>query len=116
MSGYLGVRSAVGVLTTRGLFTPGTSLWQITFKPADMPQSDYEAFHGSIRGPGGYFLVFIDNDQYGVGQNGTVDEYAPSGAAMYLRQGQTITLNWSVGSGTAPKAWLYLRQPEVGRI
>lgn len=114
--GYLGVRSANGALTTKNLFTPGTSLWQITFKIEQMPQSDYEVFHGAVRGPGGRFLVFIDDNQYGVGQNGGVNEYAPRGAAMYIRPAQVITLNWSIATGSAPKAWLYLREPEIGRI
>lgn len=114
--GYLGFRSAVGALTTRNFLTPGTNLWVVTFPPQSMPSdADYEIWHGAIRGPGGYFLVYIDDQLFGVGENGLINEYAPP-EAMYVRKGQTITLNWSIATGAAPMAWFYLRTPEIGRI
>jgi hypothetical protein len=112
----LGQRAANGILTTNNFITPGTSLWVITFKPSDLSVSpDAEVWHGAAKGPGGYFLVYLDDSLYGVGENGLVSEYAPT-TAMYFRDGQTITAHWSIGTGTAPRMWLYLREPEVGRI
>lgn len=118
MSGPLGVRSAIGLHVAQNKFTPGTALWQITFNPKDLTGTSgdgFEVYHGSVRGPGGYFLVYLDNDLYGVAENGTVCEYAPT-IPMYVRAGQVITLNWSINTGTAPQAWLYLRTPEIGRL
>jgi len=109
----LGVRSAYGVLSASNLVTPGA--WVVTFPPAVLPASEFECWHGAIRGPGGYFLVYLDDQLYGVGENGLINEYAPP-TAMYVRQGQAITLHWSIATGTAPTAWLYFRQPEVGRL
>lgn len=112
----LGYRSKVGALSTSNFVKPGTALWVITFTPSDLSaQPDFEVWHGTIRGPGGYFIVYIEDQQYGVGENGLINEYAPS-IPMYARDGQTITLQWSIGTGAAPKAWLYLRQPEVGKL
>lgn len=113
-SGNLGRRYAEGVLTTKNLLAPLTNLWQVTFAPQDMPQSSYEVWHGAIRGPGGYFLVYLDDSLFGVGENGTINEYVPS-IPMFVRPGQIITLNWSIATGTKPQAWLYVRTPEVGR-
>jgi hypothetical protein len=115
---YLGYRSANGVLSTRGKYTPGTNLWVVTFTTQifGMGDADFEIWHGLVRGPGGQFLVYIDEAGYGAGQSGLINEYAPSGGAMYIRKGQEVSLNWSIGTGLAPQVWFYLRQPEVGRL
>lgn len=114
MAGNLGNRPAVGVLSNANKIVAGA--WVVIFKPGDMPLDDYEVYHGAVRGPGGYFLVYIDDVLYGVGENGLINEYAPAGPAMYVRKGQTITLHWSIATGAAPLVWLFLREPEVGRI
>jgi hypothetical protein len=114
---YLGSRSKTGTLSTRGFFTPGTSLWVIEFQPQELvSDADFEMWHGAVRGPGGNFMVYLDDALYGVAENGSINEYAPPGGAMYVRKGQTITFNWSIATGSAPRAWIYLREPEVGRI
>jgi hypothetical protein len=115
--GYLGVRPKSGVLSTKGYHTPGSNLWVIEWTPQELAgDADFEVWHGAIRGPGGNFLVYLDDALYGVAENGAINEYAPPGGAMYVRKGQTITFNWSIGTGNAPRAWIYLREPEVGRI
>lgn len=114
---FLGVRPKTGVATTQGKLSPGTSLWVVTWGPKDLPaDQDFEVWHGAVRGPGGYFLVYIDDAMFGAAENGLINEYAPAGGAMYVRKGQEISFNWSIGSGNAPQAWIYLRQPEIGRI
>lgn len=114
MAGNLGHRSAVGTLSTQNRVASGA--WLVTFSPQMLPaDSDFEVWHGAIRGPGGYFLVYIDDSLFGVGENGLINEYAPP-TPMYVRKGQTITLHWSIATGDAPQAWLYLRQPETGRL
>lgn len=119
MGSNLGDRSAIGKKDVNNrnpanFITPGA--WVITFTPEELPSdTDFEMWHGAVRGPGGYFLVYLDDKLYGVGENGLINEYAPS-IAMYIRKGQTITLHWSTATGNAPTAWLYFRQPEVGRI
>lgn len=110
----LGNRQATGKLLVSNRVVPGA--WVVTFDPADMPSdADYEVWHGAIRGPGGYFLVYLDDALYGVGQNGLINEYAPT-IPMYVRKGQTISLHWSIATGSAPLAYFYLRIPEVGRL
>lgn len=110
------MRPGIGALTTNNRVTPGTNLWVVTFSPKDLSVSpDGEVWHGAVRGPGGYFLVYLDDALYGVGENGLINEYAPP-TAMYFRDGQTISLHWSIGTGSAPQVWLYLRQPEVGKL
>lgn len=114
MSSNLGFRDRTGVLSPDNRFTPGG--WVITYRPEDMPaEAEFEVWHGAIRGPGGRFLVYIDNALFGVGENGSTNEYSPK-IPMFIRKGQTITLHWSIATGTAPQAWLYFRRPEVGRL
>jgi hypothetical protein len=116
MSGNLGSRFALGQLSTANKFTPGTSLWVVTFKPETMPsEPEFEIWHGAVRGPGGIFLVYIDDQLFGVGENGLINEYAPS-TPMFIRKGQAVTLHWSIATAPAPTAWFYFRRPEVGRI
>ena len=112
----LGVRSADGAkLNTNYVFTGG---WVVTFKVDQMPAGEYEVWHGMALGPGGFFIVYIDDNAFGVGENGLINEYAPP-KAMKVRDGQLITINWSTAAAmpatlkyTAPKVWLYLQQPE----
>lgn len=114
----LGVRQGIGVAPTIAFpnLLGGTG-WVIYFRPQQLPsQPDFEMWHGSIRGPGGFFVVFLDDSQYGVGINGRINEYAPSGPAMYVRKGQTISFHWNTNAPAAPIAWIYLREPEVGRL
>lgn len=113
--GDLGTRGPVeGVLTADNKFGPGTPLWVVTFTPRILSATpDFEVWHASVFGPGGYFLMFRDDSLFSVGQNGLINVYDPN-TAMYARDGQTISLHWSIGSGRAPKVWLYLREPEVG--
>ncbi len=109
----LGSRSAVGALSAANKITAGG--WVVTFRTQDMPQSDYEVWHGAAIGPGGYFLVYLDDTLFGVGENGRINEYAPP-QAMYVRAGQSITLHWSIATGTAPQVTFRVREPEVGRL
>jgi len=115
--GYLGFRNAVGALGTAQFQNRVTAgAWVIRFPPQVLPaDADFEMWHGAIRGPGGYFLVYLDDALYGVGENGLINEYAPP-VAMYVRKGQEISLHWSIATGTAPQAWIFLREPEIGRI
>lgn len=115
--GTLGDRYARGFLGTNqfpNVITTGA--WVIRFPVAALPSdADFEMWHAAVRGPGGYFLVYLDNKLYGVGDNGFINEYAPS-IAMLVRKGQEIIFHWSIATGTAPQAWIYLREPEVGRL
>lgn len=113
--GNLGQQVAVGALDVNNQVTPGTPLWVVKFTPEMLPREmEFEVWHGAVRGPGGFFYVYIDNTFYGVGENGRINEYAPS-IPMFVRRGQTISLHWSIASGTAPTATLYFRVPEVGK-
>lgn len=114
-SGNLGNRFALGVVSTANKIAPGN--WLVTYTPQMMPTLPaFEIWHGAIIGPGGYFRVYQDDSLFGIGENGAVNEYSPSGSPMLVLKGQTVTLHWSIATGSAPQCWLYFRQPEVGRI
>lgn len=112
--GNLGNVEAIGRLVTPNLMTPGTPLWTCTFQPQDLPRdTDYEAYHGTALGPGGFFFVYLDGKFYGAGQNGLFNEYNPVNA-MYVRKGQQIDVVWSVGTNTGtfpPVVRFWLRTP-----
>jgi hypothetical protein len=112
--GQLGFRDAIGALTAANLVTAGA--WVVTFTPEMMPsEPEFEIWHGALRGPGGYALVYIDNELFGVAENGSINEYSPP-TAMFIRKGQTVSLHWSIALAPAPHVWFRFRQPEVGRI
>jgi hypothetical protein len=114
MQGNLGSASAIGALSAQNRIVAGA--WMITFVPTLLPQQEsYEVWHAAALGPGGYFRVYIDDKLYGIGQNGSINEYTPS-IPMFVVRGQIITMHWSIATGAAPQAWLYFRRPEVGRI
>lgn len=110
----LGKNTKTGALSTANKVTSGA--WVVTFLPQDLPTREaIEIWHGAARGPGGYFLVYIDDDLFGAGQNGRINEYSPA-QPMYVVKGQTVSLHWSVATTPAPKVTLWFREPEVGRI
>lgn len=105
---------AVGALSAANRIASGN--WLVTYTPEMLPRdATFEVWHGAVIGPGGYFRVYLDDALFGVGENGAINEYSPK-QPMFVRKGQTITLHWSIATGTAPQCWLYFRQPEVGRI
>lgn len=115
----LGSRSAVGVLG--GIVAPNVNrlvsgAWLVRFPtqvlPADM---DFEVYHATILGPGGKFAVYIDDQQYSTCLNGRLAN-GFSQSAMYVKKGQEISFNWTISTPPAPKVWIWLRQPEVGRV
>lgn len=114
----LGHRTGTGFLATAqfpNLVTAGG--WVIRFPPEQLPADmQFEMWHGSVRGPGGFFMVYMDDIRFGIGSNGTINEYAPRGSAMLVKKGQTIFFFWSIATGAAPTATIFLREPEVGRI
>lgn len=91
--------------------------WIVRFQTQDFPRDmDFEIWHGAAIGPGGYFRVYIDQDLYGIGENGLYNEFSPNSAAMFIRKGQEVSLHWSIAAAPAPQVWFYLRTPEVGLL
>lgn len=120
MASNLGDRMGKGTLA--GIVPPNinrlvSGAWIVRFPTNELPSDmDFEVYHATIRGPGGKFAVFIDDKQYSTCLNG---RFATGfgNAAMYVKKGQEISFNWTISSGTrAPLVWIWLRQPEVGRI
>lgn len=116
--GNLGHRSATGFQNNTAFPNPLLAAgWVIRFPPDVLPADiDFEMWHASVTGPGGYFMVYLDNIRFGIGANGTINEYAPRSSAMLVTKGQSILFYWSISTGTAPNATIFLREPEVGRI
>ena len=110
----LGKLPGVGILNPANPVTPGA--WTVTFPSQDLPNENFEVWHGYARGPGGYAEVWIDDAGFGILQSGRVNEYAPAGSAMFVRKGSTIFVHWSITTAPAPKVIFYFRQPEVGRL
>lgn len=112
---YLGSRQATGYSDTSGQNPFGSGYWTARFRVEELPPEDFEMFHAAVRGPGGYFLVYIDTAFYSTADRGDINEFDPQ-QAMYVRRGQELFFYWSVPSsqGSAPQVWIYLRTPEIG--
>lgn len=109
--GQLGKMNKRGFLNQSNKIVPGA--WVVIFTTDILPrEQEYEVYHGSIRGPGGYFVVYVDDEQYSVGQNGLISAYDPNNAMSVLK-GQQISFHWSIATGTFPMVWLRFRQPPV---
>lgn len=108
--GYLGDAQAVGVLSADNLITPGA--WVVVFTPEIFGKGDidFEVYRGVAEGPGGYFKTYLGGKLYGTGENGRINEYAPT-FPMFVRRGQQFTLHWSIATLPAPKVVLYMRTP-----
>lgn len=117
--GNLGSRDAYGTLA--GVLEPNinrvvSGAWLVRFPVNVLPvDSQFEVYHGSLRGPGGQVAVYINDKQWGIILNGRRSEYAPK-IPMYVNKGEEISFHWTIISGTAPHVWIWLRIPEVGRI
>ncbi len=119
----MGANRNLGDVFARGRLpsVPGDNLWVaggwiVTFPAADFPNNPaFEVYHAAVRGPGGTFLVYQDTKFYDIGENGLINAYEPT-QPMFVTKGTTIYFYWSTATGTAPQVWLYLREPEVGRI
>lgn len=110
MSGtYLGQRTGNGALSASNRYVAGC--WTIEFRSDDMAYpGDFEIFHIALRGPGGSFLVYIDDSFYSASDRGDINEYDPKWP-MFVRRGQSIYFYWNISSGSAPTVWLYAREP-----
>ena len=115
MSAGLGKIRRLGALSAPGHNKVTSGAWIVAFDPAIMPREQFEVWHGAIRGPGGFFLVYLDEDLFGVGANGRINEYVPT-IPMLVNPGQAITLHWSITATPAPECTFWFRRPEVGRI
>jgi len=110
-AGYLGSRQASGIAATTlrpNLYVAAG--WVVHFPSDELPPIDCEIYHAAARGPGGTFVMYIGDSFYDIGERGDINAYHPSNPA-YVRRGESVTFYWSIGTGTAPLVWLYLRQP-----
>lgn len=112
MAQHLGPVHSAGAKSPANPILPGG--WTIQFRAQDWPvvDSDFEVYHGYVTGPGGSFFVFIETVPYGIGENGFINEYAPTGRNMFVRKGQSVFLHWNISTGNAPQATLWLQLPE----
>lgn len=113
----LGDRPATGVAPTLAQPNPYVSTgWVVAFPANILPQIEIcEVYHGSVIGPGGQFVVYIDDKFYGIGQNGYLNEYDPTWP-MRIRRGQSVYLYWSIATAPAPKVVLWLRELPIGSM
>ncbi len=108
----LGDNTAVGVLTTQNNINNGTNVWVVTFDVTKLPrEQNFEIYRGSAEGPGGYFKMYLDGKFCSAGANGVINIFDPN-TSLFVRKGQTITVEWSIGTGNAPQVRFWFRQPE----
>jgi hypothetical protein len=84
--------------------------WTASFAPKDLNFSVplAEVYHITVNGPGGYFLVYINEDFWDAASYGGVNSWDPS-EPMLIRPGDTVYFYWSVSGGTAPQVTIWLR-------
>jgi len=111
-TGYLGYRGASTVAKSASNRIAAGS-WVATFLPADLYQEDYEIYHISVKGPAGFFDVYLDDTFYSTAVRSDRNEYDPKNP-IYVRRGQTITFHFSSSSNPAPTVNIFARQPQQG--
>jgi hypothetical protein len=104
----LGPRAQTGKADPANLIAAGN--WTVTWAPKDLnfmvPLA--EVFHIAVNGPGGYFLVYINEDFWDTSSYGGQNSWDPS-EPMLIRPGDTVSFYWSTSSGTAPQVTMWLR-------
>lgn len=115
--GYLGHAYADGVagsvMFPNAIFV---NAWVCRFTVAKLPaDADFEVHRAALRGPGGYVLMYVNDKLVSVCDNGRMAVFSPK-QALFVCKGEEITLHWSVTTAPAPRVWLYMRQPEIGRL
>lgn len=85
----------------------------VAFTPKDFSIPDpFEIWHISLKGPGGYFYVYIDDKFYSTAPRGDINEYDPQ-HPMRIRPGETVYFYWRKTTGLVPKVWVYCRTLSV---
>jgi hypothetical protein len=108
-TGYLGDRGASTVALSAGnRYVAGG--WVATFLGKDLWPEPVEIYHIALRGPGGGFLVYIDDKFYSNHGRSDINEYDPNNA-MYLRPGQTVTFEFKSAAAPAPTVNIFARRP-----
>jgi hypothetical protein len=104
----LGPREQNGTADSENKIAAGS--WTVTFAPKDTNFSVplAEVFHIAVNGPGGYFLIYINEDFWDAVSYGGKNGWDPS-EPMLIRPGDTVYFFWSTSSGTAPQVTIWLR-------
>lgn len=105
---FLGPREQTGAKDQQNKVAAGN--WTVTFAPKDLQfnVSVAQVFHIAVNGPGGYFLIYINEDFWDAVSYGGVNSWDPS-EPMWVRPGDNVYFYWSLSSGTAPVVTIWLR-------
>jgi hypothetical protein len=104
----LGPRAQAGKADQQNLIAAGNYTVQFAPKDLNFTVPLAEVFHIAVNGPGGYFLVYINEDFWDTSSFGGVNSWDPS-EPMLVRPGDIISFYWSVSTGGAPGVTLWLR-------
>jgi hypothetical protein len=104
----LGPREQMGAPDPQNKIAAGN--WTASFSPGFLQFSSpvAEVYHIAVNGPGGYFLIYINEDFWDCASYGGVNSWDPS-EPMLIRPGDTVYFFWSISSGTAPQVTMWLR-------
>lgn len=104
----LGPRAQTGIADPQNMLAAGN--WTVTFAPKSLQFSMplAEVYHIAVKGPGGFFEVFINEDFWDTSDFGGNNSWDPA-QPMLIRPGDTVFFFWSLSGGTAPQVTLWLR-------
>lgn len=88
----------------------GAGNWTVSF-PASVLTVQvplFEVYHIAVNGPGGYILVYRNEDFWDTTNYGGQNSWDPQ-QPLLVRPGDGLTFYWSIGTGTAPVMTLWLR-------
>lgn len=104
----LGPRALTGAADQGNLIAAGNYTVQFASKDLNFTVVLAQVFHIAMNGPGGYVLIYINEDFWDCVSYGGINSWDPS-EPMLLRPGDTLTFYWSVSTGSAPMVTIWLR-------
>lgn len=104
----LGPRAQKGAADSGNLIAAGNYTVQFAPKDLNFTVSLAEVFHIAVNGPGGYVLIYINEDFWDCVSYGGINSWDPS-EPMLVRPGDIISFYWSTAAGGAPEVTIWLR-------
>jgi hypothetical protein len=104
----LGPRTATGVADPANKVAAGD--WTVSF-PASVLSVNvplFEVYHMAVNGPGGYILLYRNEDFWDTTNYGGQNSWDPQ-QPLLLRPGDDLTFYWSVSAAPAPMVTIWLR-------
>lgn len=110
--GFLGWRSATGVVDNSGNNPYGTGKYTATIDPKvfAVAANTFEIYHMAITGPAGsQCQVFVDRTFYDITPRGDINSWDPN-QTLHMIGGQTLYFYWNLGTGASPQVTVWLQE------